>query len=181
MIVSPTLIIRSAQDPTNLIAPVRALISGMDRDVPLYRAATLEESLYRAAAQPRFQTLLLTSFAIMALLLFSIGLYALLSYMVVQRSAEIGVRVALGAQRADVLRLILGRGLTLAVAGIVIGLGASALLTSYMTSMLFTVRPLDALTFASVTAILLFVSFIASSVPAYRAARLDPMKTLRDQ
>ena len=181
VITAPTLVIRAAGDPTNLIAALRAQVSDMDRQVPLYRAGTLEGSIYRAAARPRFQTLLLTSFAVMALLLCAVGLYAVLSYMVVQRSAEIGVRMALGAQRADVLRLILGRGLLLATAGVAIGLGAAVLLTNYMASMLYTIRPLDPVTFAGVTAILLLVSLIASTVPAYRAARLDPMKTLRDQ
>jgi ABC-type antimicrobial peptide transport system permease subunit len=117
----------------------------------------------------------------MALLLCGIGSYGLLSYMVVQRSAEIGLRVALGAQRTDVLALIMGRGLSLAAAGVVIGLAASAFLTKYLTSILFNVPALDAVTFATVSVILLLVSLAASSVPAYRAARLDPMKTLRDQ
>ena len=164
-----------------LISSVRAVVSDMDRQVPVYRAAMMEDWVYQSSAQPRFQTLLLTSFAGMALLLCGIGLYGLLSYMVVQRSAEIGLRVALGAQRSDVLGLILGRGLALAAAGIAIGLTASAYLTKYLSSLLFGVQPLDALTFASVPAILLLVSLIASSVPAYRAARLDPMRTLRDQ
>ncbi len=181
VITAPPLVIRSAGDSAKLIAAVRAQVSDMDRQVPLYRIGTLEGSVYRAAAQPRFQTFLLTSFAVMALLLCSIGLYALLSYMVVQRSAEIGVRMALGAQRVNILGLVLGRGLQLALAGVAIGLAASALLTSYLTKMLFTIRPLDAVTFASVTSVVLLVSLIASSFPAYRAARLDPMKTLRDQ
>jgi putative ABC transport system permease protein len=181
VITSPALAIRSAQDPTTLIASVRAAVSDMDRQIPLYRAATLEQAFDRSAANPRFQTLLLASFAAMALLLCGIGLYGLLSYMVVQRSAEIGLRVALGAQRTDVLALIMGRGLSLAAAGVVIGLAASAFLTKYLTSILFNVPALDAVTFATVSVILLLVSLAASSVPAYRAARLDPMKTLRDQ
>jgi len=181
VVTSPALAIRAAGDPTALIASVRAVVRDMDRQIPIHHAATLEEALYRSAANPRFQTLLLTSFATMALLLCGIGLYGLLSYMVVQRSAEIGLRVALGARRADVLKLILGRGLALAAAGVVVGLIASAFLTKYLTTLLFGVQPLDAITFASVTALLLLVSLIASSVPAYRAAQLDPMKTLRDQ
>lgn len=181
VITAPTLCVRTAGDPVRLIAPLRAQLAEMDREVPLYRANTLDQSVYRAAAQPRFQTLLLTSFAAMALLLCAIGLYAVLSYMVVQRSAEIGVRMALGAQRTDVLRLIMRRGMLLAAAGIAIGLGAAALLTDAMASMLYTIQPLDAATFAGVTAIFLLVALAASSVPAYRAARLDPMKTLRDQ
>ncbi|HLK17589.1 MAG TPA: FtsX-like permease family protein, partial [Bryobacteraceae bacterium] len=123
----------------------------------------------------------LTSFAATALLLCAVGLYGLLSYMVVQRSAEIGLRVALGAQRKDVLTLILGRGLALATTGVVIGLAASVYLTKYLSSLLFGVQPLDAATFASVPVVLLLVSLIASSIPAYRAARVDPMKALRDQ
>jgi putative ABC transport system permease protein len=181
VVTSPELAIRASGDPRALISSVRSVVSGMDKQVPVYRAAMMEDWIYQSAAHPRFQTLLLTSFAGMALLLCGIGLYGLLSYMVVQRSAEIGLRVALGAQRSDVLGLILGRGLALAAAGVAIGLAASAYLTKYLSSLLFGVQPLDAVTFASVPAILLLVSLIASSVPAYRAARLDPMRTLRDQ
>jgi predicted permease len=181
VITSPALAVRASGDPTALIASLRSVVSDMDPQIPLYQAAALQESLYRSAANPRFQTLLLTSFAAMALLLCGIGLYGLLSYMVVQRSAEIGLRVALGAQRTDVLALILGRGMSLAGAGVAIGLGASVFLTKYLTSMLFSVQPLDSVTFASVPAILLLVALAASSLPAYRAARLDPIKTLRDQ
>jgi len=153
----------------------------MDPNIPLYRVATMEESVSTAAAQSRFQTLLLGCFAGMALLLSAVGLYAVLSYMVAQRTGEIGVRMALGAQRADVLSLIVRRGLVLALTGIGIGLAAAALLTRFMAGMLYGIQPFDPLTFAVVAALLLVVSMAASCAPAYRAARLDPMETLRDQ
>jgi ABC-type antimicrobial peptide transport system permease subunit len=132
-------------------------------------------------AQPRFQTLLLSCFAAIALGLSAIGLYGLLSYMVVQRTLEIGLRMALGAQRADVLRMIVRRGLTLALIGLGVGLAISAMMTRLLSGMLYGIRPSDPVTFVAVTAILLLVSLVASSVPASRAARLDPMETLRDQ
>jgi len=156
------------------------VLADEDKDIPLYGVETLEDGASKAAAQPRFQTLLLACFAGMALLLSGIGLYAVLSYMVAQRASEIGVRMALGAQRADVLGMIVRRGLTMALAGIAIGLAAAMLLTRLMTGMLYGVEPFDPVTFAAVAAILLLVSLAASSAPAWRAARLDPMRTLRD-
>jgi ABC-type antimicrobial peptide transport system permease subunit len=105
----------------------------------------------------------------------------LLSYMVVQRTFEIGLRMALGAQRGDALRMIVLRGLTLALAGLVLGMAASAVLTRLISGMLFGVRPTDPVTLAATAALLLAVSLAASCVPAFRASRLDPMKTLREQ
>jgi predicted permease len=180
IITSPPVAIRTAGDPTRLIAPLRAVLADADKDIPVYSVETLEEAASKAAAQPRFQTLLLGCFAGMALLLSSIGLYAVLSYMVAQRTSEIGVRMALGAQRADVLGMIVRRGLALALAGIAIGLAAAALLTRLMAGMLYGVEAFDPLTFAAVAGILLLVSLAASSAPAWRAAQLDPMRTLRD-
>jgi predicted permease len=180
IITSPNLAIRTAGDPASLIGPLRAVLADEDKDIPLYGVETLEDGASKAAAQPRFQTLLLACFAGMALLLSGIGLYAVLSYMVAQRASEIGVRMALGAQRADVLGMIVRRGLTMALAGIAIGLAAAMLLTRLMTGMLYGVEPFDPVTFAAVAAILLLVSLAASSAPAWRAARLDPMRTLRD-
>jgi ABC-type antimicrobial peptide transport system permease subunit len=104
-----------------------------------------------------------------------------LSYMVAQRTVEIGVRMAVGAQRSDVLALILYRGLRLATAGLAIGVAVSVLLTRFMAGMLYGVHPFDPVTFGAVAAILLVVALIASSAPAFRAARLDPMRTLREQ
>jgi putative ABC transport system permease protein len=109
------------------------------------------------------------------------GLYGLLSYMVVQRSLEIGVRMALGAQRTDVLGWIVRRGLSLALIGVTLGLAISAVVTRVLAGMLYSIRPTDPVTFAVTTGLLLLVSVAASSVPAYRAARMDPIKALREQ
>ena len=181
VITSPPLCIRTAGDPTALIPALRASIAEMDRDVPLYAVRTVEDSVTSAAATPRFQTLLISVFAAMALLLSAIGLYAVLSYTVAQRVPEIGLRIALGAQRNDVMGLIWRRGLALAIAGIVIGLGASAVLSDYLSGMLYRVAPLDPLTLGVVSAVLLLVAFLASTAPAWRAARVDPMRTLRSE
>lgn len=181
LVFSPPIAIRTAGDPISLIGPLRAQLAQVDSNIPLYRISPLDDYVLLSAAQPRFQTVLITFFAAMALLLSAIGLYAVLSYMVAQRTLEIGLRLALGAQREDVLRLILRRGLMLALAGLAIGIFVSLLLTRFMAEMLYGVRPFDPLTFVGVSAVLLVVSLIASSAPAYRAARLDPMRTLREQ
>ncbi len=125
--------------------------------------------------------MLLSGFAGIALLLSAIGLYGLLSYIVVQRTPEIGLRIALGAQKADVLSMIVRRGLTLALVGLGDRIVISAMMTRLLSGMLYGIRPSDPITFAAVTAILLLVSLAATGLPAYRAARLDPLKTLREQ
>ena len=162
-------------------AAIGAAVHELDRSVPVYQVSTMEDYVYKSAAQPRFQTFLLGCFAVIALALAAIGLYGLLSYMVVQRTFEIGLRMALGAQRGDALRMIVLRGLTLALAGLVLGMAASAVLTRLISGMLFGVRPTDPVTWAATAALLLAVSMAASCVPAFRASRLDPMKTLREQ
>ncbi|HEY2860290.1 MAG TPA: ABC transporter permease [Terracidiphilus sp.] len=181
LITNPDLVVRTNEDPAAMQAAIGAAVHELDRSVPVYRASTLEEYLYKSAAQPRFQTFLLSCFAVIALALAAIGLYGLLSYMVVQRTLEIGLRMALGAQRGDVLRMIVQRGLVLSLAGVGLGMTVSAVLTRLISGMLFEVRPTDPVTFAGTAALLLGVSIAASSAPAFRAARLDPMKTLRDQ
>ena len=180
-ITPPYVAMRVSGDPASYANSVAAVVASIDKELPVYRVRTLEENVSTASAQPRFQTLLLTAFAGIALLLAAVGLYAVLSYMVVQRTHEIGLRMALGAQRGNVLKLILNRGITLAVIGVASGIAASALLTRFLGSMLYGVKPLDPITFLCVAALLLAVSAVASLVPASRAARLDPMKTLRDQ
>lgn len=181
MITNPFLTIRTSGDPGMVENALRATVQEMDKSVPVYQVSTLEDYVSKSVAQPRFQTLLLSCFAAIALMLSAIGLYGLLSYMVVQRTLEIGLRMALGAQRGDVLRMIVRRGLMLALIGLGVGLAISAMMTRLLGGMLYGVRPSDPITFVVVTAILLLVSLVASSVPAARAARLDPMETLREQ
>jgi len=181
LITNPYLVVKTNGGPAAMQAAIGAAVHELDRSVPVYQAATMEEYLYKSAAQPRFQTFLLSCFAVIALALAAIGLYGLLSYMVVQRTFEIGLRIALGAQRGDALRMIVLRGLTLALAGLVLGMAASAVLTRLISGMLFGIRPTDPLTLAATAALLLAVSVAASCVPAFRASRLDPMKTLREQ
>lgn len=181
IVTNPYLVVRTNADPSTMQNAITQAIHEIDKSVPVYQVSTMEEYLSKSAAQPRFQTFLLTCFAGIALVLAAIGLYGLLSYMVVQRTLEIGLRMALGAQRSDVLGMIVRRGLMLALVGVVAGLAVSAFVTRLMSGMLFHIQPTDPLTFAVTAALLLFVSIAASSVPAYRAARLDPMKTLREQ
>ena len=180
-VISPKLVVRTAVDPVSLMGPLRRQVAELDKNLPLYDVKTFDDVVSRSAAQPRFQAMLLTSFAAIALLLSAVGLYGLLSYLVVQRTLEIGVRIALGAQRSRVLRMILQRGLTLAGTGLAIGIALSLVLTRLISGLLFGVRPFDPATFLLVSLILLLVSLLASSIPAYRASTLDPMKTLRDQ
>jgi len=181
VVTNPNLIIRTSGDPAVMQGAIRAAVHEMDKSVPVYQVSTLEDYVSKSAAQPRFETFLLTCFAGIALVLAAIGLYGLLSYMVAQRTLEIGVRVALGAQRTDVLGMIVRRGLTLAVVGVCAGLAISAMITRLLSGMLYGIRSSDPITFAAMTGLLLLVSVAASSIPAFRAARLDPMKTLREQ
>jgi putative ABC transport system permease protein len=181
VITNPYLVIRTSVDASAMAGEINAAIHEIDKSVPVYEASTMEDYISKSAAQPRFQALLLMSFAAIALVLAAIGLYGLLSYMVVQRRLEIGLRMALGAQRSDVLAMIIRRGTMLACVGVATGLAVAAAITRLISGMLFHIRPTDPLTYAMTALLLLLVSIAASGMPAYRAARLDPMKTLREQ
>jgi ABC-type antimicrobial peptide transport system permease subunit len=148
--------------------------------VPLYEVSTLERYVSTSMAQPRFQTLIFTWFAGIAVLLAAIGLYGLLSYMVVQRTLEIGLRMALGAERTTVLGMIVRRGLKLSLIGVAGGLIISAATTRFIAGMLFGVRANDPVTFLAMSGVFLMVTVVASSIPAYRAANLDPIKALKE-
>ncbi len=175
-----TFVVRTATAPASLITQIRAAVNALDPDVPIAELTTLESWVTKAMAQTRFLVALNGTFAGLALVLASLGLYGVISYSARQRTREIGVRVALGASNRDVLRLILGQGMILAAIGIVLGLAASAALTRVVNSYLVGVSSTDPITFAGVPAVLLGVAAVAAYLPARRATRVDPSHALRD-
>jgi putative ABC transport system permease protein len=176
-----TFVVRTVADPAGLITAIRAEVNALDKDVPLADLTTLESWVTKAMAPTRFLLALNSTFAGLALILASLGLYGVISYSARQRTREIGVRVALGASNRDVLRLILGQGMLLAAVGIVLGLGASVALTRVVSSYLVGVSGTDPITFAGVPAILLGVAAVASYLPARRASLIEPSRALRDE
>lgn len=181
MITNPYLVIRTSGDPLALQDAVRRAVQQMDKGVPVYEVSTLDDYVAKSASQPRFQAFLLSSFAAMALILAAVGLYGLLSYAVVQRSFEIGLRMALGAQRKDILGQIVRRGLILTLIGVAAGVAVSAVVTRMLTGMLYGVRASDPETFAAMAGVLLVVAGLACLIPARRASRIDPMRALRTE
>ncbi|HEY6370383.1 MAG TPA: ABC transporter permease [Candidatus Sulfotelmatobacter sp.] len=174
-------VMRVAGDPGAYENTVRRIVAAMDNDHPVFNYRTFTDSITVQAAQPRFEAVLVSGFAGIALLLSALGLYSVLSYVVSERTRELGLRIALGASRSEILGLVLRRALTLASLGIGIGVLASIFASGLITGTLFKVAPLDRAVFAIVTLGLLFVSIIAALAPALRAANLDPMRTLREQ
>jgi predicted permease len=176
-----SLAIRTEGNPLSVIGQVREAVHSLDQAVPLYDIHTLESNVSRSAAQARFQATLLTSFAAMALLLFAVGLYAVLSYTVSQRTVEIGLRMALGARREDMLRRYLFHGLRLTAMGGVVGLVAAVAMTRLLASMLYEVKATDGPAFISVSAVVIVVAITASFMPARRAMTVNPMSALKDE
>jgi putative ABC transport system permease protein len=173
------LVVRSKRDPAVIAAAVRNAVWSVDKDQPVSNVRTLDQVFAAAISQERFQALMLGLFAALALLLACVGLYGVISYAVVQRTHEIGVRMALGAQPLDVLRLVIRQGMTLTLAGLVVGIVAGTLVTRVLSDLLFGVTPRDPLTFAGVPVLLLVVAFFACYIPARRATRIDPLTALR--
>ncbi len=165
--------------PTDLTNSVRQAIWGVDQNQPISNITSMEELVYGSVAQPRFNTLLLGILAGVALVLAAIGVYGVINYTVTQRSHEIGIRMALGASRKDILSLVIGQGMVLVGSGVVIGLAAAFILTRLMASLLFGVATTDPVTFMGVAGALALVALVASYIPARKATRVDPMIALR--
>jgi putative ABC transport system permease protein len=173
------LVIRTSSDPAAMTPTIVKEIQAVDAEMPAFDVATMEQRLSDFLARRRFSMILLGVFAVIALLLASLGIYGVMSYTVSQRTHEIGVRIALGAQRRDVLKLIVGQGLTLTLVGATIGLLAAFGLTRFLSSLLFGVAATDPLTFAGVALLLMAVALAACWIPARRAVRIDPLISLR--
>ena len=169
----------SAGDAASLASTVRAALKEVDANLLIWETRTMDELVSRSVAPQRFNVMLLGLFAALALVLASVGIYGVMSYTVAQRTHEIGIRMALGAQAADVLRLVVRQGMLLALAGVGIGLAAAFALTRVMSSLLFGVSATDATTFVTVPALIVTVAFLACFIPALRATRVDPMMALR--
>jgi putative ABC transport system permease protein len=174
-----SVVVRTTVDPAGLSPEIRRIVAEVDRSAPVSEVKTMEHIVAEAVTQPRFNLFLLGLFGGIALLLSAAGIYGVTAYAVTQRTREFGIRMALGAQVADVLRMILGQGMLLIGAGVVIGLGASFALTRLLKSLLFGVSVTDPLTFAAIAVVLMFVALLACYIPARRATKVDPLVALR--
>jgi len=174
-----TILVRTSRDPMVLVPAIRDELHQLDRELPMASVATMEQLLSDSLARSRFTMLLLGIFAAFALLLAAIGIYGLIAYSVTQRTQELGVRIALGAQMDDILRLVLAQGARLIVAGAVFGTLAAAGLSQLMKSLLFDVEALDPLTLTAVPLFLALIALAACYLPARRATRVDPIVALR--
>ena len=175
------LVLRTNVDPLSIAATVRRAVWEIDKDQPVSDMRSMEEIVSEAVARQRFSMMLLGVFASLALVLAAVGIYGVLSYSVAQRTHEIGIRMALGAQRSDVLKLTVAQGLRLVFAGLGIGLAVAFALTRVMSSLLFGVSATDPTTFVTISLVLIGVALLASHVPALRATKIEPMAALRCQ
>jgi putative ABC transport system permease protein len=176
-----SLAVRTASDPLALSVPIQKQIAALDPQLPVSDVLTMQQIIGESLGNASFSATLILAFALLSLALASVGLYGVLSYLMTQRKTEIGIRIALGAQREQVLSLMLLDGLRPALFGLVFGLVASAGATRLIRSMLYGTQPLDPAVFAAVAAVLLMVAAVACLVPAWRASRLDPMQALRTE
>ncbi len=173
------LVVRSAKDPRGLVSAIRSQITAVDSNIPAYAVATMQQTVSESTAGPRFITLLMAVFALVALILVATGIYGVISYSVARQIHDIGIRIALGATRKDILALVLGKTATITVLGVGVGLAGAAGLTRFLAGMLFEVKPTDQVTFLGVVFLVLAIAFMASYIPARRAMKVDPMVALR--
>ncbi|PYS88842.1 MAG: hypothetical protein DMF64_19435 [Acidobacteria bacterium] len=175
-----TLVVRTkTNDPTSVAASLREVVQQLDKDLPLYEVRTMESRVADSVARQRFSMTLIVAFAWLALALAAVGIFSVMSFLVAQRTHEIGVRMALGAQASDILRMIMRHGMALTLIGVAIGLGLAFMLTRLMTSLLYEVSATDPVIFGGIALLLAFVALLACYLPARRATRVDPMVALR--
>jgi putative ABC transport system permease protein len=177
--ISMVLVLRTLQNPMGIAGSVQAEVLALDKDLPIFAVRSMERIVSDSVSQTRFSLFLLTSFAGVALLLAAVGIYGVMAWSVSQRNHEIGIRMALGAQGEDVLRLVLRAGMSLTFAGLALGLGAAVALTRLMGGLLFQISAVDPATYTGVALLLGSVAMLACYIPARRATRVDPMIALR--
>ena len=176
-----TIVIRSSRDVEAFALPVQKLVGEMDPDLPVSNVTTLQQTIGKSTIGEQFDSLLVLAFGVIALVLAGAGLYGVLAYLVAQRTSEIGIRIALGAPREQVLRLMLIDGLRPALFGLLLGLAASAMVVRLIQAMLYETEPFDPAVFVAASVSLLLVAALACLLPAWRASRLDPMQALRNE
>jgi putative ABC transport system permease protein len=174
-----SIVVRGQSDPMSLAGSVRQAFLAIDPNQSVYDVKTLQQVVGDSVSQPRFYTLLLGIFASVALVLAAVGIYGVMNNSVSQRIHEIGIRLALGAQRGDILKMIVGQGMLLTLIGIVVGLAAALVVTRVMESLLYGVSTRDLTTFLMIPVVLAIVAFLSTFIPATRATRVDPMIALR--
>jgi putative ABC transport system permease protein len=178
---SMTLVVRTALEPEQAVATIRSQLKQLDPEIPIYKVSTLEQLVGSSLSQTRVPALTLSVFAFTALLLAGVGVYGVLAYSVARSRHDIGVRMALGAQRGQILRFFIGQGVRWAIAGGIAGMIAALMLVQFMRAMLFEISAYDPETLVLVTTVLFMVVFLACIIPSLRAVRVDPMTTLRNE
>jgi predicted permease len=176
-----TIVVRAAVEPLSLATPIQREISALDPEMPTYKVQTMQQIIGEATASKSFSASLVLAFALLSLMLAAVGLYGVLSYLVTQRMSEIGIRMALGAQRNEILRLVLFDGMRPVLFGLALGLLGGAVAGTLIKSILYGTRPLDPVVFAGMVCSLLFTAAIASAIPALRACRIEPTQALRTE
>jgi putative ABC transport system permease protein len=175
-----TLVVRTERDPAELIGPIRGRIRQLDANLPIAAVRTMDDVVSTSIATPKLTSGVLSVFGLLALLLAAVGIYGVQSYIVSQRRQELGIRLAIGAGRGRVLGMVLSNGLSLAAAGVLLGLGAAAVVLPIFASLLYGVAPFDAATFLVTPVVLIGIAAVAAAIPAWRASRLDPVQAIRE-